>query len=59
MATTPTMFVTGATGALGRLVVEALLETVPKSSIVAGVRDVDIPCDGFDCVRQWWRKRGR
>lgn len=41
MALTPTMFVTGATGALGRLVVEALLETVPPSSILAGVRDID------------------
>jgi len=37
-------------------VVEALaLARTP----LAGVRDVDIPCDGFDCVRQWWRKRGR
>ncbi len=41
MAVTPTLFVTGATGALGRLVVEALLETVPASSILAGVRDLD------------------
>jgi len=41
MALTPTLFVTGATGALGTLVVDALLETVPASSIRAGVRDLD------------------
>ena len=35
----PTYLVTGATGALGRLVVEALLRRVPASSIIAGVRD--------------------
>jgi esterase/lipase len=23
------------------------------------VHAVDIPCDGFDCVRQWWRRRGQ
>ena len=33
------LFVTGATGQLGRLVVEALLRTVPPGRIVAGVRD--------------------
>lgn len=41
MALTPTLFVTGATGALGRLVIDALLETVPARSILAGVRDLD------------------
>ncbi len=41
MAQTPTLFVTGATGALGKLVIETLLETVPPSSILAGVRDLD------------------
>jgi len=33
------LFVTGATGQLGRLVVDALLQRVPASWIVAGVRD--------------------
>jgi carboxylesterase len=32
----------------------ALARTPPET-----VHSVDIPCDGFDCVRQWWRKRGR
>jgi NAD(P)H dehydrogenase (quinone) len=35
----PTLFVSGATGQLGHLVIDALLETVPASAIVAGVRD--------------------
>jgi NAD(P)H dehydrogenase (quinone) len=39
MPATPTLFITGATGQLGRLVIDALLETVPASAIVAGVRD--------------------
>ena len=39
MAAAPKLLVTGATGQLGGLVVEALLETVPASTIVAGVRD--------------------
>ncbi len=39
MTNTPTLFVTGATGHLGRLVIDALLETVPANAIVAGVRD--------------------
>jgi len=38
MRSTPRLFVTGATGQLGRLVIDALLETVPASSVVAGVR---------------------
>lgn len=33
------LFVTGAAGQLGRLVIDTLLETVPASAIVAGVRD--------------------
>ena len=39
MLSSPKLFVTGATGQLGSLVIEALLETMPASSIVAGVRD--------------------
>ena len=39
MTNTPKLFVTGATGNLGQLVIDALLETVPASAIVAGVRD--------------------
>lgn len=35
----PTYLVTGATGALGRLVVDSLLRRVPASAIFAGVRD--------------------
>ena len=35
----PWLFVTGATGHLGRLVIDTLLETVPASAIVAGLRD--------------------
>ncbi len=34
----PKLFVTGATGQLGGLVIDALLETVPAQAIVAGVR---------------------
>lgn len=37
----PRLFVTGASGQLGSLVIEALLERVPASSIVAGVRSPD------------------
>jgi len=39
MATTSKLFVSGATGQLGRLVIDALLEEAPASAIVAGVRD--------------------
>ncbi len=39
MSTSPRLFVSGATGHLGRLVIDALLETVPAGAIVAGVRD--------------------
>jgi NAD(P)H dehydrogenase (quinone) len=39
MHVTPKLFVTGATGQLGGLVIDTLLETVPASAIVAGMRD--------------------
>ncbi len=39
MTAPPKLLVTGATGQLGGLVIEALLETVPAGTIVAGVRD--------------------
>ncbi|GBQ94472.1 NAD(P)-dependent oxidoreductase [Gluconacetobacter liquefaciens] len=39
MPTAPTLFVSAATGHLGGLVIDALLETLPASAIVAGVRD--------------------
>ena len=39
MPTSPTLFVTGATGQLGQLAVDALLDKVPASTIAAGVRD--------------------
>jgi len=32
----------------------ALAQTPPET---VGV--VEIPCDGMDCVRQWWRRRRR
>lgn len=40
MADTPTLFVTGSTGQLGGLVVDALLTRVPTSRILAGARNV-------------------
>jgi len=39
----PRLFVTGATGELGQLVIDALLRTVPADRIVAGVRNPDAP----------------
>jgi NAD(P)H dehydrogenase (quinone) len=39
MPVTRKLFVTGASGNLGRLVIETLLETTPASAIVAGMRD--------------------
>ncbi|MEO8309306.1 MAG: NmrA family NAD(P)-binding protein [Pseudomonadota bacterium] len=36
----PRIFVTGATGQLGRKVIDALLQRVPATSVVAGVRDM-------------------
>ena len=39
MATSQKLLVTGATGQLGGLVIDALLRTVPASAVVAGVRD--------------------
>jgi NAD(P)H dehydrogenase (quinone) len=41
MAHSPQTFVTGATGQLGRLVINALLKRMPASGIVAGVRSAD------------------
>lgn len=41
MADTPTLFITGATGQLGSLVIDALLKRVPPSAILAGARDLD------------------
>lgn len=40
---TPRLFVTGATGQLGHLVIDALLQTVPPARIVAGVRNPSAP----------------
>ncbi|MCP1538457.1 SDR family oxidoreductase [Methylorubrum extorquens] len=37
----PRLFVTGATGQLGRLVIEALVNRVPADTIVAGVRSLE------------------
>ena len=39
MPATSKIFVTGSTGHLGNLVIDALLETLPASVIVAGVRN--------------------
>lgn len=39
MSVTSKLFVTGATGQLGGHVIDALIETVPASAIVAGMRD--------------------
>lgn len=39
MSTTHQLFVTGATGQLGQRVIDSLLDEVPASAIVAGVRD--------------------
>ena len=36
----PRIFVTGASGQLGKLAIEALLQRVPATSVVAGVRDM-------------------
>lgn len=44
----PRLFVTGATGQLGRLVIHELLKRVPASSIVAGVRSI-----GHDIATQF------
>lgn len=39
--THPRVFVTGATGQLGRLVIDELLKRIPASAIIAGARAVD------------------
>lgn len=41
MSSSPKLFVTGATGQLGRHVLDVLLETVPANAIIAGVRHLD------------------
>lgn len=41
MADDPKLFVTGATGQLGQLVIDALLRSVPAGRVVAGVRNPD------------------
>lgn len=41
LSAAPRLFVTGATGQLGRLVIDALLRQVPADSLVAGVRSLD------------------
>jgi len=46
------LFVTGATGQLGRHVVDALLETVPPSAIVAGMRDPAKDDEAANALRQ-------
>ncbi|ANL31937.1 NmrA-like family protein (plasmid) [Rhizobium phaseoli] len=39
MSSSPELFVTGATGQLGRLVIDALLERLPAGALAAGARD--------------------
>lgn len=43
MRTSNTLFITGASGQLGRLVIDALLHKAPGSTIIAGVRDLASP----------------
>ena len=52
MSVTPKLFVTGATGQLGGHVIDALLETVPASSIVAGMRDPAKHEEAANALRQ-------
>ena len=52
MPVTPKLFVTGATGQLGRLVIDTLLETVPASAIVAGMRDPAKDEEAANALRQ-------
>ncbi len=54
MSVTSKLFVTGATGQLGGHVIDALLETVPASAIVAGMRD---PAKDEDATNAF-RKKG-
>lgn len=46
------LFVTGATGQLGRHVIDTLLETVPASAIVAGSRDPQAEGDAVTALRR-------
>lgn len=66
----PRLFVTGATGQLGRLVIEALLKRVLADTIVAGVRSLesaaaeDLRAQGVtlrvaDYARPWRRSTRR
>lgn len=52
MSLTPKLFVTGASGQLGRHVIETLLETVPASDIVAGLRDLANGGEVADALRE-------
>ena len=52
MSVTPKLFVTGANGQLGKNVLDALLETVPASAIVAGMRDPARHEEAANALRQ-------
>ena len=52
MSVTSKLFVTGATGQLGGHVIDALLETVPASAIVAGLRDTAKNEEAANALRQ-------
>jgi NAD(P)H dehydrogenase (quinone) len=52
MSLTPKLFVTGASGQLGKHVIETLLETVPASDIVAGLRDPANGGEVADALRE-------
>jgi NAD(P)H dehydrogenase (quinone) len=52
MSVTFKLFVTGATGQLGGHVIDALLEAVPASAIVAGMRDPAKDEEAANALRQ-------
>ena len=52
MSVTSKLFVTGATGQLGGHVIDALLETVPASAIIAGMRDPAKHEEAANALRQ-------
>jgi NAD(P)H dehydrogenase (quinone) len=52
MSVTSKLFVTGATGQLGRHVIDTLLETVPANAIVAGMRDPAKDEEAANALRQ-------
>ncbi|MDB5784551.1 SDR family oxidoreductase [Caballeronia mineralivorans] len=52
MTVTSKLFVTGATGQLGGHVIDALLEAVPASAIVAGMRDPAKDAEAANALRQ-------